>query len=113
MDEVPLLPSLVAVIVADPAATPVTSPLAETVATAGALLDQVTIRPVSTLPAESFVVAVSCTVAPAMRLFDAGDTVTVATGSRSTVTAAAPLFPSLAAALGAGPGATPEPSPPA
>jgi len=59
MVEVPLFPSLVAVIVADPAATAVTSPLAETVATPLALLDQVTARPLSTVPAESLVVAVN------------------------------------------------------
>ena len=59
---VPLLPSLVAVIVTDPAATPVTSPLALTVAIAVLLLAQVTVRPDSALPAESFGVAVSCTV---------------------------------------------------
>lgn len=44
---VPLFPSLVAVITALPRATPVTTPLAETVATAGALELQVTVRPVS------------------------------------------------------------------
>src|SRR5919197_5984390 len=61
---VPLWPSLVAVIVAVPAATPVTSPLAFTVATDVLLDDQVTVRPVRALPAESFGVAVSCTLAP-------------------------------------------------
>src|SRR5439155_21304677 len=43
--QVPVLPSLVAVIVAGPAATPVTSPLPFTVANAVAPLDQVTARP--------------------------------------------------------------------
>jgi len=57
---VPLLPSLVAVIVTDPTATPVTSPLPETGATVGSLLVQVTVRPVSGFPAESSGVAVSC-----------------------------------------------------
>src|SRR6266568_2913480 len=56
-EAVPLFPSLVAVIVLVPAATPVTRPVADTVATAGTLLAQVTTRPGSTLPAESFVVA--------------------------------------------------------
>src|SRR6267378_4315912 len=106
MADVPLLPSLVAVIVADPAPTAVTNPLAETVATPGALLDQVTIRPVRTLPAESFVVAVSCAVAPTMRLVGVGDTVTVATGTRLTVTEAVPLLPSLLAVMFADPAAT-------
>jgi hypothetical protein len=57
--DVPLLPSLVAVIVADPAATPVTSPVALTVAIGGAPELHVTTRPVSTPPIESSVVAVS------------------------------------------------------
>src|SRR2546421_709060 len=45
MVEVALFPSLVAVMVVEPAATPVTSPLLLTVATAEALLDHVTTRP--------------------------------------------------------------------
>jgi hypothetical protein len=61
---VALWPSLVAVIVAVPARTPVTSPLGDTVATAGALEAQVMVRPVSAVPAESWGVAVSCTVCP-------------------------------------------------
>jgi hypothetical protein len=103
---VPLLPSLVAVIVADPADTPVTTPLAETVATPGALLDQVIVRPVSTLPAESLVIALSCVVAPTLRLSELGDTATVATATRFTVTDAAPLFPSLVAVMVTDPAAT-------
>ena len=59
---VPFFPSLVAVIVADPPAFAVTSPLALTVAIVVLLLVQVTVRPDSALPAESFGVAVSCTV---------------------------------------------------
>src|SRR6266566_1508887 len=102
---VPVLPSLVAVIVAEAAATPVTRPLAETVATPGALLAQVTTRPVSTLPAESFVVAVSCTAAPPTTLAEAGLTVTEATGTFATVTVAVPLFPSLVAVIVAEPAA--------
>src|SRR5438093_12014655 len=43
--ELPLLPSEVAVIVADPATSPVTSPLPFTLATAAALLAHVTTRP--------------------------------------------------------------------
>jgi hypothetical protein len=46
---VPLFPSLVAVIVAEPAATPVTTPLDETVAIPVLELDHVTARPVNTL----------------------------------------------------------------
>jgi hypothetical protein len=44
---VPLLPSLIALIVADPGNTPVTRPLLLTVATAGASLDQPIPRPVN------------------------------------------------------------------
>src|SRR5690349_1568038 len=58
----PLCPSLVAVIVADPAAAPLTKPLPFTVATAVLLLDHVTVRPDSGFPLASFGVAVSCTV---------------------------------------------------
>src|SRR6185503_12595033 len=103
IDDVANLPSLVAVIVADPAATAVTRPLAETVATAGALLDQVTTRPLNTLPAESLVVALSCAVAPTRTLADAGDTVTVATGITVTVIDDVPDFPSLVAVMVAEP----------
>jgi hypothetical protein len=58
----PVLVSLVAVIVADPAATAVTNPLDETVAIPVLLLDQVTTRPVSTLLLASRVTAVACVV---------------------------------------------------
>jgi hypothetical protein len=103
---VPLCPSLVAVIVAVPAATPVTSPLPLTVATADALVAQVTTRPVSAFPTESRGVAVSCTVAPTPTLAVAGLTVTVATGIWLTVTVAVPLFPSLVAVIVTLPAAT-------
>jgi hypothetical protein len=79
MVEVPVFPSLVAVIVAVPAATPVTRPFASTVAAAVLLEAQVTARPVRTLLLASFIVAVSCCVVPARMLADAGFTVTVAT----------------------------------
>ena len=81
MAAVPLWPSLVAVIVAEPAATAVTTPLARTVATAGASLAHVTERPVSVSPRASLSVAVSCGVAPTVRLSLAGATVTEATGA--------------------------------
>src|SRR6059058_5150662 len=57
----PLTVSLVAVIMTGwaSARTPVTSPVPETVATAGLLLAQVTTRSVSTLPLASFTVATS------------------------------------------------------
>ena len=89
--DVPLLPSDVAVMVAEPAATPVTSPLPFTVATAVLLLDQVTTRPDNGLPFASFGVAVSCTVSPTVTLAGEGVTVTLATGTGVTVTADVPL----------------------
>src|SRR3989454_3573443 len=108
---VPLCPSLVAVIVAAPAATPVTSPVEDTVATAGVPDAQVTDRPESTLPAASFRVVVSCTVAPTSTTAVAGLTVTDATGTIATVTLAVPLCPSLVAVIIADPAATPVTSP--
>src|SRR2546428_3269307 len=81
MDAVPLWPSLTAVMVAVPAATPVTSPDPLTVTTPELLLAQVTARPVSTLPAQSFAVADSCAVCPTVTPADAGLTVTAATGT--------------------------------
>jgi hypothetical protein len=57
--EPPVCPSLLAMIDADPALTAVTVPLAETVATPGFALDQVTVRPVKTFPAASRRVAVA------------------------------------------------------
>src|SRR5256884_8999047 len=55
----PVLPSLVAVIVTAPAATPVTSPVADTMATPGALDAQAMARPDNTFPAASVAVAAS------------------------------------------------------
>ncbi len=104
---VPLLPSLVAVIVAEPAVTPVTRPPLLTVATAVLLLAQVTTRPVSVLPAASLVTAESCWVEPVLMLAVAGLTVTEATGTIVTVMAAVPLLPSLVAVIVAEPAATP------
>src|SRR6266568_342285 len=59
---VPLCPSLVAVIVAEPVATAVTSPLPFTLATAPLLDCQVMARPVNGFPLASCGVAVSCAV---------------------------------------------------
>src|SRR5437899_10436624 len=49
-----VFPSLVAVMVAEPGATPVTWPLGLTVATVVSLLFHVTVRPARVPPAESF-----------------------------------------------------------
>src|SRR6266516_531611 len=107
----PLFPSLVAVMVAEPVASAVTSPLALTVAAFMLLLVHVTVRPVSTLPFASFSVAVNWTVLPTLMLADAGVTVTVATGGGFTVIDAVPLLPSLVAVIVTDPTATPVTSP--
>jgi hypothetical protein len=103
---VPLRPSLKAVTVAAPAATPVTRPLPVTVATDALLVVQVTTRPDSGLPPASFGVAVSCVVCPICTLAVAGLTVTEATGTVVTVIADPPACPSLVAVIVALPVAT-------
>ena len=108
---VPLWPSLVAVIVVDPTARPVTSPLADTVATAPLLVVQVTVRPLSGLPLASLRVAVSCTAPPTYTFGAVGLTATEATGRLDTVTAAVPLWPSLVAVIVVDPTARPVTSP--
>ena len=57
--DVPVCPSLVAVIVVVPGVSPVTSPVADTDATSGLLELHETARPLSALPFASFMVAVS------------------------------------------------------
>src|SRR5436190_860347 len=111
MAAVPLCPSLVAVIVAEPATTPVTSPLGLTVATAVLLLDHVIVRPDSALPLASFGVAVSWTVLPAGTLAVAGLPVAGAAGTCTTVMADVPLCPSLVAVMVAEPATFPVTSP--
>src|SRR6266513_3827351 len=105
MPALPLMPSLVALIVADPAPFPVTRPLALTVAAEELLLAHVRTRPVSVEPAESLVTAESCCVAPSAIVADAGLTVTVATGTVVTVIVALPVLPSLVAVTVADPAA--------
>ena len=75
----PVIPSTVAVMVAVPAATAETVPVAETVATAGVLLLHVTARPVSEAPAASRAVATSTCTPPITREAVAGVTTTEAT----------------------------------
>jgi hypothetical protein len=111
--EAPLTPSLVAVIVADPATNAETSPVELTDAMV-VLPDQVTTRPVSTLLLASRVTAESCCVAPTCRLAVAGDTETEATGTGAgafTVIAAEAVCPSLAAVMDTLPAATAVTSP--
>src|SRR3989442_13422353 len=80
--ELPLFPSLVAVMeTGPPAALPVTRPFASTVARLASLVTHVMARPVSALPAASFGVAVSCSVAAWDAPAGAGVTSTEATGS--------------------------------
>src|SRR5205809_191774 len=110
--DVPLCPSLVAVIVTGPpAATPLTSPLPFTLAIALLLDCQVTTRPVNGLPFASLGVAVSCTVLPTATPAVAGVTVTDATGTGVTVMAAVPHSPCLRAVMTAAPAVTPVTSP--
>jgi hypothetical protein len=108
---VPERPSLVAVIVADPGATAVTSPVADTVATAVPELDHVTARPSRGTPLADCGVAVSCAVPPSVIDSVAGVTATLATGTGATATVAVPERPSLVAVIVADPGATAVTSP--
>ena len=99
----PVFPSLVAVIVALPTATPPTSPLVSTVATAASLVPHVTERPVSGLPAVSLGEAVSFSVPFTWTVATAGATSTLLTGIFVTVMAEVPLFPSEVAVSVTGP----------
>src|SRR5207302_654683 len=103
MVDVPLCPSLVAVIIAEPAAFAVTNPLPLTVATAVLPLAHVTTRPDRALPLASLGVAVSCAVCPTCTPADAGVTATEATGTAVTVMDDVPLCPSLVAVMVADP----------
>ena len=117
MDAVPLFPSLVAVMVAEPGAIAVTNPFEETVAIEPLDVDQATDRPVRTLPFASRTVACNCVVCPVWMLAEGGAMLTDATGAGGggggavTVIAAVPLFPSLVAVMVAEPAATPVTKP--
>src|SRR6476469_1256406 len=87
IEDVPLFPSLVAVITAVPADTAVTKPVDVTLASVGSLDDHVTTRPVRTLPLMSLVVAVNWCVKPAVNVADEGLTATVATGTVTVIEA--------------------------
>lgn len=80
---VPVLPSLVAVIVAEPVATAVTRPLLDTLATDVLDDDQVIVRPPNAVPAESRGVAVNVIVSPVTSEAVVGLMDTVATGAAS------------------------------
>jgi hypothetical protein len=109
----PFFPSLVAVIVTEPTASPLTRPLPFTPASAVLPLDHVTARPESALPLASLGIAVSCAVCPTATLGEGGLTLTDATGAGAgvTVNAAAPFFPSLVAVIVADPAAMPVTAP--
>src|SRR6266446_1416863 len=110
--DVPLLPSLVAVIVVvPPSATSVTSPVADTVMIVGVLDAHATARPVSVVPLASLSVTFSWMVPWSGSVAGVGLTTTVVTGTSVSVTAALPAFPSLVAVLVAVPAATPFTSP--
>jgi hypothetical protein len=68
--------------------------LSDTDATAGLLVDHVTLRPLRTLLLASRVTAVSCVVCPTCSALDAAVTDTVETGGGTTFTARLPDFPS-------------------
>jgi hypothetical protein len=105
-----LLPSEVATIVAVPAATPVTRPVALTVASVGSLLDHVTTRPVRVLPLASRSVAIACVDCPTVMAgeFKLIDTVaTGASGGAATPIAALAFTPSTVAVMVADPVLTP------
>ena len=110
---VAVLVSEVAVIVTDPAARPVTTPTAFTVAFVTSELVNVTTRPLSTLPAASFVAAASVVVAPMAMDAEVGVSVTVAMGTMAfvTVTEALAVRSSDVAVMVAVPAATPVTTP--
>jgi hypothetical protein len=107
----PLFSSLVAVMVAVPGATPVTTPDDDTVAIVELLVVHATGRLVTTVPLRSFTVTLSGTVCVAMTLAVGGVTVTVPTGTGITVTVIVPLLPSLVAVMVDEPSATPDTTP--
>src|SRR5207247_1703065 len=88
---VPLFPSLVAVIVAAPTATPVTSPLPFTLAIPPLLDAHVSARPVKTVPALSLVTALRWPAWPPGAVAAAGLAAPEAAGTAVTVIAAVPL----------------------
>src|SRR5688500_874474 len=112
----PLVPPMVACTMADPGATPVTSPAVLTVATAVLRLGHVVTRPPNAgptrpVPAESRGVAVSCVVCPGATEGAGGDSETLLTPTRSTVTVAVPWTPSAVARIWTVPSLTPTTSP--
>jgi hypothetical protein len=89
-----LTPSTCAEIVAPPAATAVTRPVDDTVATVAEELDQFTTRSASNAPAVSRTVAVSCVVLPTTSAAVIGETLTEAAGTAVTEIGADVVRPS-------------------
>ena len=81
---VSLTPSAVAITLADPAPTPVTSPVLETSATPWAVDVHTTIRSVSSAPLGSRTTLVSCVVCPVVTEAAAGEMTTLPTGAAVT-----------------------------
>src|SRR5207249_1593287 len=111
MADVPVLFSLVAVIVAEPAPAAVTRPLPSTLATDLLEVAHVTVRPVRVPPPASFGVAVSWTVWLTSTLADGGATLTETTATLLTVMTDVALCPPADAVIVARPAATPVTSP--
>src|SRR6185503_7336949 len=104
----PTTPSIVAEMSTDPGATPDTTPVPLTDATALLALAPVVVRPVNALPLASRGVAANVVVAPTNTVTLCGTTTTVATGTGITVIVAVPLCPSLVAVMVAVPEANPS-----
>jgi len=100
-----------------PVSTAATTPLGLTVATAGTLELHVTVRPASAAPAESYSVALSVarprvvSATPTSRVADVALSLTEATGTAVTVTAAVPETPSVVAVIVAVPADFPVTTP--
>ncbi len=107
----PVTPPLVAVMLAVPTATAVTTPVAETVATAELLDAQVTGEPVIGLPSRSRGVATAVAVDPVVTDAGVNATDTELTGCEVTVTVALPVWPPLVAVMVAVPEVTPATRP--
>src|SRR5574342_292161 len=102
-----LRPSEVAVMIAPPADTADTRPSLVTVATTSLLVDQVTLRPASTLPDASTGSAVSWSASPTNIDRLAVESRTLATGAGLTVRRAKASFPRALAAISTLPTRTP------
>ena len=108
---VPVFPSLVARMVVVPGATPVTTPLDETVAIPALSLEKATGRPVSTAPFASVTMAVRVTLWPTTSCGVLGETITPLAGTAPTATLADADLPSDDAVIVAEPGARAMTSP--